>query len=186
MLEEYDQIFDDIEDGSYCSDSYTDSDSGDGDKEYSTDNDVHEEDGSYDSGEDDIAEGLDDNSYGGSKCDNDIRIDNTDEKVHNGISGTACNDNDKVVQPPVKAVRTEHGVSREDNNQISSLPQVDDTSQMERSSPSLSKQESCESNGSTDHIQKPNARSSSSSRAKFMEKTSSSSNERKRTLLGRT
>ncbi|XP_062210639.1 rho GTPase-activating protein REN1-like isoform X3 [Phragmites australis] len=170
MLEEYDQIFDDIEDGSYSSDAYTESDSGDIDKEYSTDNGIPEEDGSYDS-KDDIAEDLDDN---------------TDEKVNNNISGTACNDNDKAVQPPVRAVRTEHGVSREGSSKISSLLQVDDTSQMESNSPSQSKQESCESNGSTDHIRKPNAHSSSSSRAKFMEKTSSSSNESTRTLWSHT
>nr|CAB3469172.1 unnamed protein product [Digitaria exilis] len=46
---------------SCSSEAYTESEDDDVDKEYSTDNDIHDDDGSYDSGEDDI-EGLDDNS----------------------------------------------------------------------------------------------------------------------------
>ncbi|CAM0872348.1 unnamed protein product [Alopecurus aequalis] len=111
MLEEYDQIFDDLEEGSCSSDAYTESEDGDVDKEYSTDNDNHDDDGSYDSGEDDIEEDLDDNSEhssGGSECDGNSRIDAK---------------RDKVGQTPAKAARTEHGVSRED--QISSVSQVE-------------------------------------------------------------
>lgn len=95
MLEEYDQIFDDIEEGS--SDAYTESDDGDVDKEYSTDNDNHDEDGSYDSGEDDIEEDLDDNtehSSGGSECDGNSRINAKRDKM--------------------KVGKTERGLSRED------------------------------------------------------------------------
>nr|CAB3466685.1 unnamed protein product [Digitaria exilis] len=61
MMEEFDQIFDDLDEGSCSSEAYTESEDDDVDKEYSTDNDIHDDDGSYDSGEDDI-EGLDDNS----------------------------------------------------------------------------------------------------------------------------
>uniref|UniRef100_A0A0E0NSN3 Rho-GAP domain-containing protein n=1 Tax=Oryza rufipogon TaxID=4529 RepID=A0A0E0NSN3_ORYRU len=71
MLEEYDQIFDDLEDGSYSSDAYTESEDGDFDKEYSTDNDGPEEDDSYDSGEDNIEEDMDDDtehSSGGTRA----------------------------------------------------------------------------------------------------------------------
>ncbi|KAM0827344.1 hypothetical protein ACQ4PT_068258 [Festuca glaucescens] len=103
MLEEYDQIFDDLEEGSCSSDAYTESDDGDVDKEYSTDNENHDEDGSYDSSEDDIEEDLDDNtehSSGGSECDANSRIDAK---------------RDKVGQPPAKAARTEHGVEKESN-----------------------------------------------------------------------
>lgn len=103
MLEEYDQIFDDLEEGSCSSDAYTESDDGDVDKEYSSDNDNRDEDGSYDSGEDDIEEDLDDNtehSSGGSE-------------------------RDKVAQPPTKAARTERGVSREGIDKKSSVPQVE-------------------------------------------------------------
>uniref|UniRef100_A0A0D9Z3R5 Rho-GAP domain-containing protein n=1 Tax=Oryza glumipatula TaxID=40148 RepID=A0A0D9Z3R5_9ORYZ len=149
MLEEYDEIFDDLEDGSCSSDAYTDSEDGDVDKEYSTDNDV---DGSYDSGEDNIEEDMEDDteySSGGSEC---------DDKASNG--------NDKGFQPPKKAARTEH---------------VENTSQMESNDPSHQKLH--ESNGSTDQIEKSNVRASSS-RAKFMEK-SSSRNKSKKTLLGR-
>lgn len=189
MLEEYDQIFDDLEEGSCSSDAYTESDDGDVDKEYSTDNDIHEEDdGSYDSGEDDIEEDLDDNtdhSSGGSECDSNIRIDVTYDKAKNNISGIACNDTDLAIQPPMKAARIEHGASREDTDQISSVPQVENTSQMESNNSSHTKQESCESNASTDHIAKSNSHSSSS-RAKFMETSSSSANKSKRTLWGRT
>ncbi|PAN50548.1 hypothetical protein PAHAL_9G526800 [Panicum hallii] len=172
MLEEYDQIFDDIEDGSYSSDAYTESDV---DKEYSTDNDIPEDDGSYGSGEDDVEEDLNDNTEPSSGS----RILNKDDKVNNNIPGPACDDNDKVVQPPVKTLRIEHGVPSEDSNQISSLPKVDDTSQLESNLPSQSKQELCESKRSIDHIQKPNAHSSSS-RPELMEKTS------KRNSWGRT
>ncbi|RLN39299.1 rho GTPase-activating protein REN1-like [Panicum miliaceum] len=171
MLEEYDQIFDDIEDGSYSSDAYTESDV---DKEYSTDNDIPEDDGSYGSGEDDVEEDLNDNTERSSGS----RIRNTDDQVNNNIPGPACDDN-KVAQPPVKTLRTEHGMPSEDSNQISSLPKVDDTSQLESNLPSQSKQELCESKRSIDHIQKPNAHSSSS-RAELMEKTS------KRNSWGRT
>ncbi|KAM0914902.1 hypothetical protein ACQ4PT_011181 [Festuca glaucescens] len=103
MLEEYDQIFDDLEEGSCSSDAYTESDDGDVDKEYSTDNENHDEDGSYDSGEDDIEEDLDDNtehSSGSSECDANSRIDAK---------------RDKIGQPPAKAARTEHGVEKESN-----------------------------------------------------------------------
>jgi hypothetical protein len=55
-------IMQDLEEGSCSSDAYTGSDDDDVDKEYSTDNDIHDDDGSYDSGEDDIEEDLDDNS----------------------------------------------------------------------------------------------------------------------------
>ncbi|XP_035816209.1 rho GTPase-activating protein 7 isoform X7 [Zea mays] len=84
MLEEYDQIFDDIEDGSYSSDAYTESDI---DKEYSTDNDIPEDyDGSSGSGED-VEEDLNDDtehSYGMKvECDSNIRIDNANDKVEN-------------------------------------------------------------------------------------------------------
>ncbi|XP_051182175.1 rho GTPase-activating protein REN1 isoform X1 [Lolium perenne] len=84
MLEEYDQIFDDLEEGSCSSDAYTESDDGDVDKEYSTDNENHDDDGSYDSGEDDIEEDLDDNSEhssGGSECDANSRIDAKRDKI---------------------------------------------------------------------------------------------------------
>ncbi|CAL5050369.1 unnamed protein product [Urochloa decumbens] len=60
MMEEFDQIFDDLEEGSCSSDAYTESDDDDVDKEYSTDNDIHDDDGSYESGEDDVEEDLDD------------------------------------------------------------------------------------------------------------------------------
>nr|CAB3496455.1 unnamed protein product [Digitaria exilis] len=80
MLEEYDQIFDDIEDGSYSSDAYTESD-----KEYSSDNDIPEDDGSYGSGEDDAEEDLNDNiersSGSRGECDSNIRIGNADDQV---------------------------------------------------------------------------------------------------------
>ncbi|KAF0910562.1 hypothetical protein E2562_003001 [Oryza meyeriana var. granulata] len=188
MLEEYDQIFDDLEDGSCSSDAYTESEDGDFDKEYSTDNDVPEEDGSYDSGEDNIEEDMDDNtehSSGGSECDNNIRSSVSDDKVKNNNSGTASNRNDQGLQPPMKAARTEHGAVREDTTKISSVPAVESTCQMESNDPSTRKQELYESNGSTDQIEKLNVRSSSS-RAKFMEKSSSSRNKSKRTLWGRT
>ncbi|RCV45563.1 hypothetical protein SETIT_9G464500v2 [Setaria italica] len=140
MLEEYDQIFDDIEDGSYSSDAYTESDI---DKEYSTDNDIHEDDGSYGSGEDDVEEDLNDNTEHSSgnrgERDSNIRVGNADDQV---ISGPACDENDKVVQPPVRTTRVEHGVPTEESNQISSLQKVDETSQMESNLPSQSKQES--------------------------------------------
>ncbi|CAL4938594.1 unnamed protein product [Urochloa decumbens] len=175
MLEEYDQIFDDIEDGSYSSDAYTESDI---DKEYSTDNDIPEDDGSYGSGEDDVEEDLNDNTEHSSgsrgECDTKIKIGNADDQV---ILGPACDKNNKV-QPPVKFMRVEHGVPTEENNQICSPQKVDDTSQMKSSLPSQSQR-------STDHIQKPNAHSSSS-KAKFTEKTSSSTNESKRNSWGRT
>jgi hypothetical protein len=61
-----------LEDGSCSSDAYTDSEDGDVDKEYSTDNDV---DGSYDSGEDNIEEDMEDDteySSGGSECDDKV------------------------------------------------------------------------------------------------------------------
>ncbi|CAL4921837.1 unnamed protein product [Urochloa decumbens] len=84
MLEEYDQIFDDIEDGSYSSDAYTESDI---DKEYSTDNDIPEDDGSYGSGEDDVEEDLNDNTEHSSgsrgECDTKIKIGNADDQVEN-------------------------------------------------------------------------------------------------------
>ncbi|KAF0910835.1 hypothetical protein E2562_004801 [Oryza meyeriana var. granulata] len=188
MLEEYDQIFDDLEDGSCSSDAYTESEDGDFDKEYSTDNDVPEEDGSYDSGEDNIEEDMDDNtehSSGGSECDNNIRSSVSDDKVKNNNSGTASNRNDQGLQPPMKAARTEHGAVREDTTKISSVPAVESTCQMESNDPSTRKQEVYKLNGSTDQIEKLNVRSSSS-RAKFMEKSSSSRNKSKRTLWGRT
>uniref|UniRef100_A0A0E0GJX2 Rho-GAP domain-containing protein n=1 Tax=Oryza nivara TaxID=4536 RepID=A0A0E0GJX2_ORYNI len=176
MLEEYDQIFDDLEDGSYSSDAYTESEDGDFDKEYSTDNDGPEEDDSYDSGEDNIEEGMDDDtehSSGGSECDNNIKTSVSDDKVKSNNSGTASNGNDQGLQPPKKAARTGHGAVRED------------TCQIESNDPSNRKQELYESNGSTDQIEKLNVRSSSA-RAKFMEKSSSSRNKSKKTLWGRT
>ncbi|EEC74893.1 hypothetical protein OsI_10808 [Oryza sativa Indica Group] len=115
MLEEYDQIFDDLEDGSYSSDAYTESEDGDFDKEYSTDNDGPEEDDSYDSGEDNIEEGMDDDtehSSGGSECDNNIKTSVSDDKVKSNNSGTASNGNDQGLQPPKKAARTGHGAAR--------------------------------------------------------------------------
>uniref|UniRef100_A0A0E0KBG7 Rho-GAP domain-containing protein n=1 Tax=Oryza punctata TaxID=4537 RepID=A0A0E0KBG7_ORYPU len=117
MLEEYDQIFDDLEDGSYSSDAYTESEDGDFDKEYSTENDGPEEDDSYDSGEDNIEEDMDDNtehSSGVSECDNNIKISVSDDKVKNNNSGTASNGNDQGLQPPKKAARTGHGAARKD------------------------------------------------------------------------
>lgn len=102
-------------------------------------------------------------------------------QVKRNNSGKASNGNDKGFQPPKKAARTEHGVLREDTNQISSVPPVENTSQMESNDPSHRKLH--ESNGSTDQIEKSNVRASSS-RAKFMEK-SSSRNKSKKTLLGR-
>ncbi|VAH88978.1 unnamed protein product [Triticum turgidum subsp. durum] len=105
MLEEYDQIFDDIEEGS--SDAYTESDDGDVDKEYSTDNDNHDEDGSYDSGEDDIEEDLDDNtehSSGGSECDGNSRINAKRDKM--------------------KVGKTERGLSREDKGSHASTDHI--------------------------------------------------------------
>uniref|UniRef100_A0A0D3FGD9 Rho-GAP domain-containing protein n=1 Tax=Oryza barthii TaxID=65489 RepID=A0A0D3FGD9_9ORYZ len=176
MLEEYDQIFDDLEDGSYSSDAYTESEDGDFDKEYSTDNDGPEEDDSYDSGEDNIEEDMDDDtehSSGGSECDNNIKTSVSDDKVKSNNSGTASNGNDQGLQPPKKAARTGHGAVRED------------TCQIESNDPSNRKQELYESNGSTDQIEKLNVRSSSA-RAKFMEKSSSSRNKSKKTLWGRT
>ncbi|XP_062233847.1 rho GTPase-activating protein REN1-like isoform X2 [Phragmites australis] len=104
MLEEYDRIFDDSEEGSYSSDAYTESEDDDVDKEYSTDNDIHEEDGSYDSGEDDIEEEeLDDNSEqssGGSEYDNNIRTDVTDEKARKDLSAEeidCCSDDETLI-----------------------------------------------------------------------------------------
>jgi hypothetical protein len=74
----------DLEEGSCSSDAYTDSEDDDVDKEYSTDNDIHDEDGSYDSGEDEIEEELDDNSEHSSSssahANNTITV-VTDEKV---------------------------------------------------------------------------------------------------------
>uniref|UniRef100_A0A0D9VS30 Rho-GAP domain-containing protein n=1 Tax=Leersia perrieri TaxID=77586 RepID=A0A0D9VS30_9ORYZ len=183
MLEEYDQIFDDLEDGSCSSDAYTESEDGDIDKEYSTDNDVLEDDGSYDSGEDNIEEDMDDNSEhssGGSECDSNIRVSVSDDKIKNNKSDPASNDND-----PREAAPTEHGAPRKDSNQISPVQPVENTGQMESNDPSHEKQELHESNGSTDQIEKLNVRSSSS-RAKFMEKSSCSRNKSKKTLLGRT
>ncbi|XP_023156107.1 rho GTPase-activating protein REN1 isoform X6 [Zea mays] len=86
MMEEFDQIFDDSEEGSCSSDAYTESED-DVDKEYSTDNDTHDDDGSYDSGEDDIEEDLDysDDSEHDSKINANIK----DGKVKNNISETA-------------------------------------------------------------------------------------------------
>ena len=74
----------DLEEGSCSSDAYTGSDDDDVDKEYSTDNDIHDDDGSYDSGEDDIEEDLDDNSdhySDGSEHDSKINTNVKDDKV---------------------------------------------------------------------------------------------------------
>lgn len=76
-----------------------------------------------------------------------------------------------------------HGVPTEEINQISSLPKVDDTSQMQSNRRPQSKQELCELMKSTDHIQKPNAPSLSS---EFTGKTGGSTNETKRNSWGRT
>ncbi|TVU47687.1 hypothetical protein EJB05_07293, partial [Eragrostis curvula] len=168
MLEEYDQIFDDIEDGS--SEAYTESDSG-----------------SCDSGEDDIEEGLDDNaehSSGGDKCVSNIRIGDTDtcDKVKDTVLDSARNENNTVIQPCLRATSIESGVSKEDSNQVSSVPQVAGTSQLESNNP-VSKQNSCGPNGPTDRIQKSNAHSSSS-RATLLEKSGTSSSENKSAILG--
>ncbi|KAK3131384.1 hypothetical protein QOZ80_6AG0505710 [Eleusine coracana subsp. coracana] len=164
MLEEYDQIFDDLEEGS--SEAYTESED---DKEYSTDNDIHDEDGSYDSGEDDIEEELDDNSEhssGGSEY----------EKVKNSIAGK------------------ENGASRKDTDQVSSVPldsfftkdaEAENDSQTEINNRSEPKHESHESNESNNQIVKSNSRSSALG-AKSIEKSSSLTNRGKRTLWGRT
>ncbi|KAK8446310.1 hypothetical protein SEVIR_9G467800v4 [Setaria viridis] len=92
MLEEYDQIFDDIEDGSYSSDAYTESDI---DKEYSTDNDIHEDDGSYGSGEDDVEEDLNDNTEHSSgnrgERDSNIRVGNADDQARKDLSTEEAN-----------------------------------------------------------------------------------------------
>lgn len=81
----------DIEDGSYSSDAYTESDI---DKEYSTDNDIPEDDGSYGSGED-VEEDLNDDTEHSSgmrvECDSNIRIDNADDKVLHLITGFFSN-----------------------------------------------------------------------------------------------
>ncbi|CAN6166253.1 unnamed protein product [Urochloa humidicola] len=83
MMEEFDQIFDDLEEGSCSSDAYTESEDDDVDKEYSTDNDIHDDDGSYDSGEDDVEEDLDDNS--------ELYSDGSEhDKVKNNSSETAA------------------------------------------------------------------------------------------------
>ncbi|XP_015690860.1 rho GTPase-activating protein REN1-like isoform X1 [Oryza brachyantha] len=185
MLEEYDQIFDDLEEGSCSSDAYTESEDDDFDKEYSTENDVPDEDGSYDSGEDNIDEDMDDNSVhssGGSECDKNIKISVSDDKVKNNNSSTASKGNGQGLQPPMKAA-TEHGTVRGDTK--ISVPPMENTCLMESNDPSNQKQESYGSNGSTDQIEKFNV-PSSSSRAKFMEKSNSSRNKSKRTLWGRT
>ncbi|XP_066376006.1 rho GTPase-activating protein REN1-like isoform X1 [Miscanthus floridulus] len=82
MMEEFYQIFDDLEEGSCSSDAYTESEDDDVDKEYSTDNDIHDDDGSYDSGEDDIEEDLDYSD------DSEHEI-NANVEVKNNISETA-------------------------------------------------------------------------------------------------
>ncbi|WVZ56308.1 hypothetical protein U9M48_006856 [Paspalum notatum var. saurae] len=99
MLEEYDQIFDDIEDGSCSSDAYTESDV---DKEYSTDNDIAEDDGSYGSGED-VEEDLNDNTERSSgsrgECDSSIKIGNAEGKASKDISteeADCCGDDDEA------------------------------------------------------------------------------------------
>ncbi|XP_039842015.1 rho GTPase-activating protein REN1-like isoform X2 [Panicum virgatum] len=157
MMEEFDQIFDDLEEGSCSSDAYTGSDDDDVDKEYSTDNDIHDDDGSYDSGEDDIEEDLDDNSdhySDGSEHDSKINTNVKDDKVKNKTSEAA-------------------------------VAQAEDTSQMKINSRSHPKQETCGSNESKDRMVKSNS-GSSSSNEKSMEKSSSSGHKGKRTLWGRT
>ncbi|PWZ16996.1 Rho GTPase-activating protein REN1 [Zea mays] len=163
MMEEFDQIFDDSEEGSCSSDAYTESED-DVDKEYSTDNDTHDDDGSYDSGEDDIEEDLDysDDSDHDSKINANIK------------DGKNCS-------------------FRQDTDQNSSLlnlfsievAQAEDTSPMDINSQSNQKQESCGPNGSKDRILRSTSRSSSS-REKTMEKSCSSAHKGKRTLWGRT
>lgn len=72
-----------MDEGSCSSEAYTESEDDDVDKEYSTDNDIHDDDGSYDSGEGDI-EGLDDNSENysdGSEHDSKINANIKDDKV---------------------------------------------------------------------------------------------------------
>lgn len=64
-----------MEEGSCSSEAYTESEDDDVDKEYSTDNDIHDDDGSYDSGEDDIEEDLDYSD----ESENDSKI-NTNDK----------------------------------------------------------------------------------------------------------
>ncbi|XP_021304538.1 rho GTPase-activating protein REN1 isoform X1 [Sorghum bicolor] len=85
MMEEFDQIFDDLEEGSCSSDAYTESEDDDVDKEYSTDNDIHDDDGSYDSGEDDIEEDLDYSD----DSEHEINANVKDGKVKSNISETA-------------------------------------------------------------------------------------------------
>ncbi|XP_066374475.1 rho GTPase-activating protein REN1-like isoform X3 [Miscanthus floridulus] len=85
MMEEFDQIFDDLEEGSCSSDAYTESEDDDVDKEYFTDNDIHDDDGSYDSGEDDIEEDLDYSD----DSEHEINANVKDGKVKNNISETA-------------------------------------------------------------------------------------------------
>ncbi|CAN6192183.1 unnamed protein product [Urochloa humidicola] len=142
MMEEFDQIFDDLEEGSCSSDAYTESEDDDVDKEYSTDNDIHDDDGSYDSGEDDVEEDLDDNS--------ELYSDGSEhDKVKNNSSETT--------------------VAQAAEINIRSHP----------------KQEPSGSNESKGHMVKSNSRSSSS-KLKFMEKSSSSGHKGKKTLWGRT
>ncbi|XP_034589693.1 rho GTPase-activating protein REN1 isoform X1 [Setaria viridis] len=189
MMEEFDQIFDDLEDGSCSSDAYTESEDDDVDKEYSTDNDIHDDDGSYDSGEDDIEEDLDDNTeHYSDGSEHDTKI-NASDKVKNNISETAGNYNQSVLK-----ARIENGASREGTDQNSSAPlnsfstkvaQVEDTSQMDINRRSHPKQESCGSNESKGHMVKSNSRSSAS-KQKSMEKSSSSGHKGKKTLWGRT
>nr|BAK07320.1 predicted protein [Hordeum vulgare subsp. vulgare]BAK07724.1 predicted protein [Hordeum vulgare subsp. vulgare] len=112
MLEEYDQIFDEIEEGS--SEAYTESDDGDVDKEYSTDNENHDEDGSYDSGEDDIEEDLDDNtehSSGGSECDGNSRINAKRDKMKVGKTERALSREDKESNASTDHIPKSHSAS---------------------------------------------------------------------------
>ncbi|RLN12570.1 rho GTPase-activating protein REN1-like [Panicum miliaceum] len=109
MMEEFDQIFDDLEEGSCSSDAYTESDDDDVDKEYSTDNDIHDDDGSYDSGEDDIEEDLDDNSEhysDGSEHGSKINANVKDDKVKNKTSEVAEKSMEKSSSSGHKGKRT--------------------------------------------------------------------------------
>ncbi|KAI4964132.1 hypothetical protein ZWY2020_006988, partial [Hordeum vulgare] len=87
--------------------AYTESDDGDVDKEYSTDNENHDEDGSYDSGEDDIEEDL-------------MIIPNTLLAAVNVMA---------IVEsmPNMKVGKTERALSREDKESNASTHQIPKT-----------------------------------------------------------
>ncbi|KAK3147767.1 hypothetical protein QOZ80_3BG0286460 [Eleusine coracana subsp. coracana] len=166
MLVEYDQIFGDSEDGSYSSEAYTESDSG----SYNSDEDYTEED---------LVDTAKHSNVG--ECVSNIRIGDTCDKVKETVPCSARDEKNPVV-PPTTAASIEPDVSKEDSNQVSSVAQVAETSQLESNNPSLSKQKSSEPKEPIDHIQKPNVPSSSLG-ATLLEKSDTSTSETKRTLL---